>query len=41
VDDLVSPDGWRVDPAAVTWTRGHVRGPHAVPIEILEEHADG
>jgi len=30
-----------VDPSAVTWTRGHVRGPHAVPIEILDEHPDG
>jgi hypothetical protein len=25
-----------VDPAAVTWTLGHVRGPHAVDVEILE-----
>jgi cytochrome P450 len=25
-----------VDPAAVTWTLGHVRGPHAVDIDILE-----
>ena len=24
-----------VDPAAVTWTLGHVRGPHAVDVEIL------
>jgi cytochrome P450 len=23
-----------VDPAAITWTLGHVRGPHAVPIEV-------
>ncbi|HWW54182.1 MAG TPA: cytochrome P450, partial [Acidimicrobiales bacterium] len=23
-----------VDPAAITWTVGHVRGPHAVPIEV-------
>jgi cytochrome P450 len=23
------------DAEAVTWTRGHVRGPHAVPLEVL------
>jgi len=26
-----------VDPHAITWTLGHVRGPHAVPVEILAE----
>jgi cytochrome P450 len=28
------------DPSTITWTRGHVRGPHAVPIEVFEETAD-
>ena len=26
-----------VDPHEITWTLGHVRGPHAVPVEILAE----
>jgi cytochrome P450 len=24
-----------VDPGAITWTLGHVRGPHAVPVQIM------
>jgi ribosome-associated protein len=27
VDELVTPDGWRVDPAAVTWTATRSGGP--------------
>jgi len=27
VDELVSPDGWRVEPAAVTWTTTRSGGP--------------
>ena len=26
---------FRADEGGVTWTRGHVRGPHAVPVEVL------
>lgn len=30
---------FRVDPAEeITWTLGHVRGPHRVPIQVLEGH---
>ena len=29
------------DPDAVTWTLGHVRGPHAVPVEVLDNDDDG
>ena len=27
MDELVSPDGWRIDPAAVTWTATRSGGP--------------